>query len=150
MRVSDVAIREAVTAPPDMEIGRVAALMASAGVGSVVIVDRDQLTGIVTDRDIVVRAVARHVPLDARIDSVMSMNVIAIDAQADINQAIATFGHEPVRRLPVVDHDRVIGLVSLDDLVVALTGALADLARGVNAQLLFPHARDEAAVPATA
>lgn len=150
MIVTDIAVRDAVTVAPETPIDRVAALMAGAGVGSVVITDHDRLVGIVTDRDIVIRGLARGVPTDARIDGLMSMNVVAIDADADISEAIASFGHHAVRRMPVVRGDRVIGLVSLDDLIVALSGAFADVARGMTAQLLFPHANDPAPVPATA
>ncbi|TPW14145.1 MAG: signal transduction protein [Acidimicrobiaceae bacterium] len=150
MIVADLAIRPAVTTLPDTRIDHVAALMTKAGVGSVIVVDHDRLVGIVTDRDLVVRVLALGLPGDARIDSVMSMNVVAVDAHADIRDAITSFGHHAVRRMPVVSGDQVVGLVSLDDLIVSLSTAFADVARGVNAQMLFPHASDPAAVPATA
>ena len=89
-------------------IADVAATMARQGVGCVVIVEHGRLLGIVTDRDLVVRGVARALPLDSRIDAVMSMDVIAIDRDADIRSAIASFGHHAVRRMPVVDGHRVM------------------------------------------
>jgi CBS domain-containing protein len=147
MNVSDIALRPAVTELPGASIADVAATMARQGVGCVVIVEHGRLLGIVTDRDLVVRGVARALPLDSRIDAVMSMDVIAIDRDADIRSAIASFGHHAVRRMPVVDGHRVVGLVSLDDLVVSLAGAFDACARGLTAQLLFPHASDEAPTP---
>jgi signal-transduction protein with cAMP-binding, CBS, and nucleotidyltransferase domain len=101
-----------------------------------------------TDRDLVVRALARRLPADARIDSVMSMNVVGVDASSDVRDVIRAFGHHAVRRLPVVAGDEVIGLVSLDDLLVSFAGQFGELTNGLTAQLLFPHAGDEAAAPA--
>jgi CBS domain-containing protein len=79
---------------------------------------------------------------------VMSMNVIAVDRHADIRDAIALFHHHAVRRMPVVDGDQVVGLISLDDMMVALSKVFADVTHGLTAQLVFPHGNDEADVPA--
>jgi signal-transduction protein with cAMP-binding, CBS, and nucleotidyltransferase domain len=147
MKVADISLRPAVTTLPGSTLADVAATMAQAGVGCVVIVEHGRLLGIVTDRDLVVRGVARGLPVDSRVDAVMSMGVIAIDHDADIRAAIASFGHHAVRRMPVVDGHRVVGLVSLDDLMVTLAGAFDACARGLTAQLLFPHAADEALAP---
>ncbi len=147
MRVADVALRPAVTTTPGSSLTEVATLMAAQGVGCVVIVEHGSLLGVVTDRDLVVRGLARSVPTDTRVDAIMSMNVVAIDADADIREAISTFGHHAVRRMPVVEGHRVVGLVSLDDLMVSLAAAFGDCARGLNAQLLFPHASDLAPTP---
>jgi signal-transduction protein with cAMP-binding, CBS, and nucleotidyltransferase domain len=148
MKVADLSARPAVTIQPSSTVAQTAALMSRVGVGSVVVVDGDQLVGIVTDRDLVVRSLAKHLPADARIDSVMSMNVIAVDRHADIRDAIALFHHHAVRRMPVVDGDQVVGLISLDDMMVALSKVYADVTHGLTAQLVFPHGNDEADVPA--
>lgn len=147
MKVADVSLRSAVTAEPSTPMVEIASLMATQGVGCVVLVEHGRLLGVVTDRDLVVRGLARGLPVDARVDAVMSMNVVAIDADADIRDAITAFGHHAVRRMPVVDGHRVVGLVSLDDLMVSLAGAFDDCARGLTAQLLFPHANDPAPTP---
>lgn len=126
MRVADVALRPAVTTTPGSSLTEVATLMAAQGVGCVVIVEHGSLLGVVTDRDLVVRGLARSVPADTRVDAIMSMNVVAIDADADIREAISTFGHHAVRRMPVVEGHRVVGLVSLDDLMVSLAAAFGD------------------------
>ena len=147
MKVADVSLRSAVTAEPSTPMVEIASLMATQGVGCVVLVEHGRLLGVVTDRDLVVRGLARGLPVDVRVDAVMSMNVVAIDADADIRDAITAFGHHAVRRMPVVDGQRVVGLVSLDDLMVSLAGAFDACARGLTAQLLFPHASDSAPAP---
>jgi signal-transduction protein with cAMP-binding, CBS, and nucleotidyltransferase domain len=148
MKVADLSARPAVTIGPDATIRDAAAEMGRCGVGCLVVVDGERLTGIVTDRDLVIRGLAKGLAADARVDSVMSMNVHAIDRHADVRDAIAAFHHHAVRRMPVVDHDQVTGLVSLDDLVVLLSKVLGDVTHGLTAQLVFPHAGDEPPVPA--
>lgn len=149
MKIEELTVRPPVTASPDTTIHQAAQLMARQAVGSLIITEGDHLVGIVTDRDLVVRAIARNLPLDARVDDVMSMNVIALDAGADVRDALRAFGHHAVRRLPIVDHGKVSGLLSLDDLVVAIASQFGEVTQGLTAQLLFPHAFDEASHPAT-
>lgn len=149
MRIEEITVRPPVTATPDTTIAQAAQMMAGEAVGSLIIVDGDRLVGIVTDRDIVVRALARNLPSDTRVDDVMSMNIVALDAGADVRDAMRAFGHHAVRRLPIVDHGKVTGLLSLDDLIVAMTSQLGEITQGLTAQLLFPHAFDEPGHPAT-
>ena len=148
MKVADLSARPAVTITPDATIRDAALEMARCGVGCLVVTDDDRLAGIVTDRDLVVRGIAKGLDPDARVDSVMSMHVHAIDRHADIRDAIAAFHHHAVRRMPVVDRDQVTGLISLDDLMVVLTKVMSDVTHGLTAQLVFPHAGDEPPVPA--
>jgi len=147
MKVADLSARPAVTIAPEATVAESAALMARAGVGCLVVVDHDRLVGIVTDRDLVVRGLAEHVPADNRVDSLMTTHVVAVDRHADIRDAIASFHHHAVRRMPVVDGDQVVGLVSLDDLIVALSKVFADVTHGLTAQLVFPHGNDEPPLP---
>jgi CBS domain-containing protein len=150
MKIEDITVRPPVTASPDTTLCEAAQLMARHAVGSLIITSGDTLVGIVTDRDLVLRALARNLPTDTRVDDVMSMNVIALDAGADVRDALRAFSHHAVRRLPIVDHGKVTGLLSLDDVVVVLSNQLGDVTQGLAAQLLFPHAFDEAGPPAIA
>ncbi|MBI4885013.1 MAG: CBS domain-containing protein [Actinobacteria bacterium] len=147
MKVRDTAQRSAVLIEAAATLAEAAGEMAKHGVGTLVVVDHRRLVGIVTDRDIVVRGLARALPLDARVDSIMSMNVVAVAADSDIADAVKAFGHHAVRRLPVLDGDTVCGLLSLDDLMVATAQQLGELTRGVTAQIMFPHAAEFAPPP---
>ena len=115
--------------------------------GSLAVLDGGRLVGIVTDRDLVRRALARDLPSDARIDAVMTSPVVTIDADADLHAAFALFRTHAVRRLAVVRGAEFLGTIAVDDLLVYLAADLADLVRPVTAELRFAH-RD-AAVPAT-
>jgi CBS domain-containing protein len=150
MKVRDTIHHRAILIEVDATVADAARDMAAQGVGTLVVVDHGRLVGIVTDRDLVVRGLARSLPLDSRIDSIMSMNVIAIEADSDLTEAVKAFGHHAVRRLPVLDGDNVCGLISIDDLTVATAQQLSELARGITAQIMFPHAADLAPAPALA
>ena len=148
MIVRDLTSKAPVTLPVDASIEAAARLMDHQAVGAIIVVDGDRPVGVVTDRDLVVRGLARRVPFDGRIDSVMSPGVVVLDADADVRSAIATFASHPFRRAPVVDGATIVGMVTVDDLVVALSRMLGELTTGVAAQLLFGHAEPTPPVPA--
>jgi CBS domain-containing protein len=148
MQARDAMRKAPVTVAPDRAIADVAALMDRAVVGGVVVVDDDRLVGIVTDRDLVVRALARRAPVDARVDSVMSTDVVTLDASADVRDAIRIFSSHAIRRLPLVDGGSMVGMITVDDLVVDAASDLAELVRPLTGQLIFGH--PEPAVPAPA
>lgn len=143
MKVRDFTWRDPVTIEVDATITQAAERFLHEGVGALVVLDRGRPVGIVTDRDVVVRGVANRMAPDGRVDSVMSMGVIALDADADVGDLHSVFSLHAVRRVPVVDHDRVVGMVSLDDVMVAMSAQLNDLAGVLSTQIAFPHARDE-------
>ena len=140
--------RSGLAVGPECTICNAAGVMERAGVGALAVIDGDELVGIVTDRDLVRRALARAMAPDARVDAVMTTPVVTIDADADLHDAFARFRTHAVRRLAVVEQGRFVGMVTIDDLLVDLAADLADLARPVTAEILFAH-RDSP-VPATA
>lgn len=148
MRTMDGVRRSGVGIGPDRTVQDAAEIMEQAGVGALAVVDGDHLVGIVTDRDLVRRALARGLALQARVDGVMSAPVVTIDAGGDLHDAFALFRTHAVRRLAVVRGERFVGMVTVDDLLIDLAGDLADLARPVTAEVLSAH-RDSP-VPATA
>lgn len=139
MKIRDLAAKAAVTIPGDGTLAEAATLMDSANVGALLVMDGDRLAGIVTDRDVVVRAVARSYPPDARIDSVMSTGVVTVDASADVGDAYRAVSGHGVRRLPVMDGHQVVGMLTVDDLLVRAVTELGHLARPVVGELAFGH-----------
>lgn len=148
MKISDFALREPVVIGCDATVADTAVLMRTSGVGSVIVVDGHTPVGIVTDRDMVTRGVAEHYPSDGRIDGLMSTGLIAVDADRDVDDLVHVFRDHAIRRIPIVDHDRVVGIVSLDDVVVFATDELSNLAKVLAGQIMFPHAGEEAKTPA--
>jgi CBS domain-containing protein len=147
MRTIEALRSSGVGVGPERTIRDAAVIMEQSGIGSLAVIDDGQLVGVVTDRDLVRRALARDLPADARVDSVMSTPVVTIDADDDLHHAFALFRTNAVRRLAVVRDGRFLGTVTIDDLLVNLAADLADLVRPVTAEILFAH-RDPP-VPAT-
>ena len=148
MRTIETIHRSGVGIGPERSIREAAKIMASAGVGSLAVLDRDhRLVGIVTDRDLVRRCLARGIEPGARVDSAMTTPVVTIEADADVHEAFGLFRTHAVRRLAVVRGQHFVGMLSIDDLLVYLAADLADLARPITAEILFAH-RDSP-VPAT-
>lgn len=147
MHVTDFFRKPPVTIPADASLADAAALMDGEVVGAVVVVDDDRPVGIVTDRDIVLRGVARRLPPDARVDAVMSTDLVTLPANADIEEAVAVFDRHPFRRLPLLKDGRVVGMVTVDDLVVDAVADFTRLLRPVLGQVLFGHPEPKAPVP---
>ncbi len=139
MKASEATRREPVTIPADATITDAAALMDTTGVGAVVVVDRNRPVGIVTDRDLVVRALARRGAPDGRIDSVMSTDLITLDAGASLERAYEIFRANAIRRLPIVKSGHMVGMITVDDLLIDAVGNLGDLVRPITGETVFAH-----------
>lgn len=114
--------------------------MDEKAVGALLVVVEDGTpVGIVTDRDIVVRAVAHAIPPDARVDAVMSRELVTMEATADLRSAFGIFREHAIRRLPLSDDGDIVGILTVDDLFVDLVADLADLVRPVTGQVIFGH-----------
>lgn len=145
MRTIEALYRSGVAVGPERTVRETAQVMESAGVGSLAVVDHDRLVGIVTDRDLVRRVLAKNLPSDARVDAVMTAPVVTLDADAQLETAYATFRQNGIRRIPVVQAGRFVGMLVLDDLLVSVSSQLADLVKPITAEAMFPHR--EAPVP---
>jgi CBS domain-containing protein len=139
MRTIEEIRRPGISIGPDKTIRDGAVLMEQSGIGSLVVVEHEGLVGIVTDRDLVRRGLAKGLPVDARIDGVMSSPVISIDVDADVATAFELLRTHKVRRLAVLLNRRFIGMISVDDLIVELAVDLRDLSGPVRSENLFPE-----------
>ena len=118
-------VRDVMTARPravtaDTPVTQVAELMESEDVGAIPVLDGEQLTAIVTDRDIVLRAVAKGKdPRGMPVREVFSTEVITVTPDQDLSDALQVMATNQVRRLPVVDDDnRLVGVVSQADVAL--------------------------------
>ena len=145
MRVREGLRHSAVAIECDATVARAAGLMDAAGVGALAVLDADRLVGIVTDRDLVRRVLARGLGSDIRVDAVMSAPVVTIDADDDQHGAFEAFRHQAIRRLAVVDDERFVGMVTVDDLLMNVAADLGDLARPVTGEVLW--AQRDSTVP---
>jgi CBS domain-containing protein len=117
MKVKDAMTTEVVIARPDQTIAEAARMMAECDSGALPVGDDDRLVGMITDRDIAIRAIAKDLGPDTPIRNVMTKEVLYCFLDEDVEHVADNMGEQQVRRLPVLDRDkRLVGIVSLGDL----------------------------------
>ncbi|MEA2396763.1 MAG: hypothetical protein QOK25_319 [Thermoleophilaceae bacterium] len=115
--VRDVMTEKVETVEPSDSAVDAAKKMKSADTGAILVTDDGDLKGIVTDRDIVVNAVAEGKdPSDVKVEEIASTDTTTIEPDADIDEAIKLMREHKFRRLPVVEDGQPVGIVSLGDL----------------------------------
>jgi CBS domain-containing protein len=117
-------VREVMTADPvqldsSAPLVEAARRMRDADIGDVIVMDGGSMCGVVTDRDIVVRAIAEGKdPQSATLSEICSHDVVTVSADDSVERAIQLMRERAIRRLPVVEGGRPIGVVSIGDLAV--------------------------------
>lgn len=92
--------------------------MKELNIGVIPVVDGNRLLGIVTDRDIVVRGIAEKRPNSSKVEKVMTTELVTISPDSSVQDAVELMSQHQIRRLPVVEGDKLVGMVSLGDLAV--------------------------------
>lgn len=125
--VADVMTRRVVYLPGDTMLDEAAQAMRDQSIGDVVVTEGPRMAGLVTDRDIVVRAIAEGLPpRSTTLSSIATQELIMIEQSAGTEDAVRAMRERGVRRLLVCDADRkVVGIVSLSDLAMLPTSATA-------------------------
>ena len=114
MNVKDVMSREVVTCNPQDYVNEVAEQMRTLDIGCLPVVSNKKLVGMITDRDIVTRSVAKDVK--SKVEDVMTKSVISVSPNDTTAEASIVMARNQVRRLPVMENGILVGFVSLADL----------------------------------
>jgi CBS domain-containing protein len=119
-KVKDVMTGRPFCVSPDTPIAEVAEVMEREDIGSIPVLDGDHLEGIVTDRDIVIRAIAKGKdPRGMPVREVFTRDVVAVRADEDLGNAMKVMADYQVRRLPVVDDENhLIGVLAQADIAL--------------------------------
>ena len=135
-----------VTISPDATALEAAKLMQSKHVGCLVVTDGSRPTGILTDRDIVLKLVVReHKPAETAVKEIMTTNPTMVNINYDLLDAVRLMRSRGVRRLPVVDeHRHLLGIVTADDVLTALGAEVGDLAGTVQKEFGLEAAAEAA------
>jgi CBS domain-containing protein len=123
VRISDVMTKAAVTDRPDDSLAAAARKMWDQQTGSLLVLERDELLGIITERD-VLRAVATGTPLVTPVSDVMTKDLITVEPSTSLREAAAIMTDKWIRHLPVLESGKLVGIVSQRDLSGVLAGAL--------------------------
>ncbi|MFF2144518.1 CBS domain-containing protein [Kitasatospora sp. NPDC058190] len=127
MKAEDLMTSPPVTVGPTTTAFQAALVMEQEAVGCVLVTDHGRLRGILTDRDLTVRGLA-HATRPARpVRDLMTTSVVTVNADDDLDTAYRTFRRAGVRRLPVLDDGRPVGMLTVDDLLRDVVERLVDL-----------------------
>ena len=117
MKISEVMTRDVATVQADQTAREAANFMLQGDAGSIPVTEGDRLIGMITDRDIAVRGVAKGHGPDTPVRDLMTSGLICARADDDIDEVATKMSEAQVRRLPVIDEsEKLVGIVSLGDL----------------------------------
>jgi len=116
MTVNEVMTHDPRTLTPDSTVEEAARLMRDDDVGSLPLVEGSKCVGTVTDRDIVLRVVAESRPFDTKVGEIAAKELVTVDPQQSVEDAMRLMAEHQVRRLPVCEEDgRLVGIVAQAD-----------------------------------
>ena len=116
MQVREIMTRAVKTVSPSDTIQKAAEIMKSVDCGSVPVTDGERVTGMLTDRDIVVTAIAKGKSPSTPVKECMTNTVVSIPPEKDAQSAANMMADNQVRRLPVVENGKLVGIIAIADL----------------------------------
>ena len=132
-KTSSVMTRDVQTLIPTDTLQQAAKLMESLDVGSLPVCDAGRVVGMLTDRDITVRATALGLAASTTVEAVMSNDVVCCQEDDDIEQLQQVMSESQVRRVPILGRDdNLVGIVSLGDLALRQSADIDDVVREVS------------------
>ncbi len=119
MKVDDCMCCNVTSVKPDATLRECAKIMSNDNIGCVPVCDGDELVGIVTDRDIVLRAVAENKDLNTlTAKEIMTINPYTCECGCDVEEAEKVMSEFQIRRIPIMENGKVVGMLTLGDLAL--------------------------------
>jgi len=134
--LSEVINRNVITVSPTAALSEAAYLMMNEDIGALVVVDGDtRPVGIITDRDLVVSAIAEGInPDEITVEEIMTKDPVTVDEETDLFEMLSVLSVNSIRRLPVTRGIKLVGIVSVDDLIVVVATELVNLAMALSSK----------------
>lgn len=135
MQIREIMTTRIISVKPETTIKDAAALMSHDNIGSVPVVDGEAVRGMLTDRDIVLRCVAQSRDINnTKVSDVCSNGAVTVRPDQNVNEAMNIMSTEQVRRLPVVENGKIIGMLSFADVArqragMELASTIADISK---------------------
>ena len=138
-RVRDIMVKDPVTIDSAMTVKDTARAMARSKCGCLLVMNKGKVTGIVTERDLVRKALSNNTKvLAGKVSSIMSSPLVVVHPDVTVEEAARVMAGHQVRRLPVVDERGVVGIITVADLAKALARQLKYSDAIINAMARVP------------
>ncbi len=118
LRANDVMTRAVASVDPEAAVSQAAKLMRDLDIGDILVIQEGKLKGIVTDRDLTVNVLTNGADTNAPVGKYMTTDVVTGAPDWSLEQIAKTMGEHQIRRLPIVEEDTVVGIVSLGDVAL--------------------------------
>lgn len=118
MKLSELMTTNVEVCNPESSLTEVAGKMKELNVGVMPICEQDKLVGVVTDRDLVINGLANELEATSQVSQVMSESLITGHKEMSVKEAADLMAEHQIRRLPIVEEEKLVGIVSLGDLAV--------------------------------
>ena len=135
MIVRDDMNKKVVVAKPDITIRKASEVMGKYHIGSLVVCDDDKIKGIVTERDVLLSVANGRDPEATTIGEVMTKSVVTIDPDKTLSEAVDLMVKHKIKKVPVVEDDKLIGIITASDIVVVEPKLVAGIANLISMKL---------------
>lgn len=126
MTIADVMTKSVISVDASMTVNESAKMMEDAKVGAIIVMEHNSPVGIVTDRDFAVKVAAHAYPITTPIKQIMSSPLLSINSDETVRTAADLMHDRNIRKLPVIDDDHVIGIITATDIVNLLAMCAED------------------------
>jgi CBS domain-containing protein len=118
LKIKEIMTTDVRTVSANDSITEAASIMKQLDVGAIPVIDKDILVGIITDRDMVLRAVAEGKNPSERVSTIMTTDITTVNSDMDVHKVADLMASKQIRRLPIVDNNQLVGIVSIGDMAV--------------------------------
>ena len=126
MTIADVMTKSVISVDASVTINEASKMMEDAKVGAIVVIENNIPIGIVTDRDFTVKVVAHAYNITTSIKQIMSAPLLSVNSNESIRFAVELMHEYKVRKLPVIDNEQVVGMITATDIVNLLATCVED------------------------
>jgi len=126
MTIADVMTKSVISVDASLTVNEAAKMMADAKVGAVIVMENNTPVGIVTDRDFTVKIVANAYQITTPVKKIMSSPLFAINSDESIRTAADLMHDRGIRKLPVIDNEEIVGIITATDIVNLLAVCVED------------------------
>ena len=117
MRVRNVMVKNVKTISPEATMAEAARIMKKYKIGCLVVVEGEKVVGIITERDLAYKIIAERRSLDTNVGEIMTKDLKTISPEKSIKDAAKIMAAHVIRRLPVLEEGKLVGIVSIEDIM---------------------------------